>query len=86
MFAPCQQATVEINQRDHSIIACHAYIFLFFTHIPVVANHTINATPPERLQQCELHYILYILAKLVFMIVLAPNPKTMKFENPDPET
>jgi len=24
---------------------------LFFTHIPFVVNHTINATPPERLQQ-----------------------------------
>jgi len=40
------------------IIACslHAYTFLFFTHISFVMNHTINATPPERLQQyviCE---------------------------------
>jgi len=25
-------------------------IVLFFTHIPFVVNHTINATPPERLQ------------------------------------
>jgi len=24
---------------------------LFFTHIPFVVNHTINATSPERLQQ-----------------------------------
>ena len=24
---------------------------LFFTHIPFLVNHTINATPPERLQQ-----------------------------------
>jgi len=45
------------NNRDHAsqslIIACslHAYIFLFFAHIPFVVNHTINATPPERLQQ-----------------------------------
>ena len=52
-FAPWQQATIEITRRDHSIIACshHAYIFLFFAHIPFVVNHTINATPPERLQQ-----------------------------------
>jgi len=28
---------------------------LFFTHIPFAVNHTINATPPERLQ----HYVLY---------------------------
>jgi len=26
---------------------------LFFTHIPFVVNHTINATQPERLQQLE---------------------------------
>jgi len=45
------------NNRDHAsqslIISCsrHAYILLFFAHIPFVVNHTINATPPERLQQ-----------------------------------
>jgi len=27
---------------------------LFFTHIPFVVNHTINATPTERLQQLLL--------------------------------
>ena len=31
---------------------------------------------------CELHCILSIFAKIIFMIVLAWNPKTMKFENP----
>ena len=41
-------------------IAClrHAYIFLFFAHIPFVVNQTINATPPERLQhylRCHAH-------------------------------
>ena len=52
-FAPWQQATIEITRRDHSIIACscHIHIFLFFAHIPFVVNHTINATPPEWLQQ-----------------------------------
>jgi len=50
-FAAWQQATIEITRRDHSIIACsrHTRIFLFFAHIPFVVNHTINATPPERL-------------------------------------
>jgi len=24
---------------------------LFFTHIPFMVNYTVNATPPERLQQ-----------------------------------
>jgi len=41
-FAPWQQATIEITRRDHTIIACshHAYIFLFFAHIPfVVESH-----------------------------------------------
>jgi len=27
---------------------------LFFTHIPFVVNHTINATPPEWLQHYEM--------------------------------
>jgi len=35
------------NNRDH---APRIYIFLFFTHIPFVVNHTFNATPPQRLQ------------------------------------
>ena len=45
------------NNRDHPtrslcycLFAPHTYI-LFFAHIPLVVNHTINATPPERLQQ-----------------------------------
>jgi len=29
---------------------------LFFTHIPVVVNHTINATLPERLQHYHSVY------------------------------
>jgi len=55
-FAPWQQATIEITRRDHYIIACsrHIHIFLFFAHIPFVVNHTINAAPPERLQQHPL--------------------------------
>ena len=40
----------------------HAYIVLFFAHIPFVVHHTINATPPERLQQ-----LLSILANLTFL-------------------
>jgi len=34
----------------------HICMVLFFTHIPFVVNHTINATPPERLQQHPLHF------------------------------
>ena len=54
-FAPWEQATIEITRRDHSIIACsrHIHTFLFFAHIPFMVNHTINATPPERLQQYQ---------------------------------
>ena len=41
-----------------SLLLAHAYIcmVLFFTHIPIVVNHTINATPPERLQQYQCQY------------------------------
>jgi len=45
------------NNRDHTLqslfllLVSATYIMvLFFTHIPFVVNHTINATPPERLQ------------------------------------
>jgi len=59
-FAPWQQATIEITRRDHSIIACscHIHVFLFFAHIPFMVNHTINATPPERLQQHPLLFTM----------------------------
>ena len=46
------------------LLARATYItVLFFTHIPFVVNHTINATPPERLQQClalDRTYIYYM--------------------------
>ena len=35
----------------HCLFAPHICMVLFFTHIPFVVNPTINATPPERLQQ-----------------------------------
>ena len=35
----------------YCLFAPHICMVLFFTHIPSVVNHTINATPPERLQQ-----------------------------------
>jgi len=55
-FAPWQQATIEFTRRDHSIIACslRVYILLLFAHIPLVVNHTFNATPPKRLQHPEI--------------------------------
>ena len=34
----------------YCLFAPHICMVLFFTHIPFVVNHTINATPPERLQ------------------------------------
>jgi len=36
----------------YCLFAPHMCMVLFFTHIPFVVNHTTNATPPERLQQC----------------------------------
>jgi len=49
----------------HSIIACshHIYVLLFFAHIPFVVKHTINATPPERLQQALGQVIWAKMAK-----------------------
>jgi len=45
------------NNRVHMPWSLYYYMFaphicmvLFFAHIPFVVNHTINATPPERLQ------------------------------------
>jgi len=35
----------------YCLFASQICTVLFFTHIPFVVNHTINATPPERLQQ-----------------------------------
>jgi len=38
----------------YCLFAPHICMVLFFTHIPFVVNHTINSTPPERLQQHPL--------------------------------
>jgi len=38
------------NLSYYCLLALHIMV-LFFTHILFVVNHTINATPPERLQQ-----------------------------------
>jgi len=38
----------------YCLFAPHICMVLFFTHIPFLVNHTINATPPERLQQYHL--------------------------------
>jgi len=47
------------NNRVHAsqslllLLARATYMtVLFFVHIPFVVNYTINATPPERSQQC----------------------------------
>ena len=57
-FALWQQATIGIMRRNLSYycLLVHGVIHdvLFFTHIPFVVNHTINTTPPERLQQYNL--------------------------------
>jgi len=59
--SPGSQALLEVTHQDHSIgitlllLVRATYIMvLFFTHIPLVVNHTINATPLERLQQHPL--------------------------------
>jgi len=57
MWAKLRTVAVS-NNRDHArnlsyycLLAPHICMVLFFTLIPFVVNHTINATPPERLQQ-----------------------------------
>jgi len=35
----------------YCLFAPHICMVLFYAHIPFVVNHTINATPPESLQQ-----------------------------------
>jgi len=42
------------NLSYYCLLTPRIYISLFFAHIPFVVNHTINATPPERLQQHPL--------------------------------
>ena len=45
-------SAVSTSQSLLLLLARATYIMmLFFTHIPFVVNHTINATPPETLQQ-----------------------------------
>ena len=43
----------------YCLFAPHKCMVLFFTHIPFVVNHSINATPPERLQQHPLLFTTY---------------------------
>jgi len=49
------------------LLARATYIMvLFFTHIPFVVNHTINATPPERLQQQYVVTSTYLMFRKLF--------------------
>jgi len=48
------------NLSYYCLLALHICVVLFFTHIPFVVNHTINARPPERLQQFEPFLYLFI--------------------------
>ena len=67
-FGLWQQATTEIMRRKLSyycLLAPHTYIF--FAHIPFVMNHTINATPPERLQQHPLLFTTNHTDRTFFM-------------------
>jgi len=43
---------------NYCLFAPHICMVLFFRHIPFVVNHTFNATPPERLQQHPLLFIM----------------------------
>jgi len=51
----CKQQLRSCSQSPLLLLARATYIMvLCFTHIPFVVNHTINATPLERLQQWNL--------------------------------
>jgi len=60
-------------------VACATdMMVLFFTHIPFVVNHTINATPPERLQHylmsskssvCSVYGTRYILFNILALML-----------------
>ena len=43
-----QSLLLLLARATHIMVLC-------FTHIPFVVNHTINATPPERLQQHDIN-------------------------------
>jgi len=67
------------NNRDHAslslllLLARASYIMvLFFTHIPFVVNHIIDATPPERLQQYRVY--LLIIAQFCFNRYTTTDP------------
>jgi len=51
----CSHARIIRDYTPRSLYYClfapHICMVLFFTHIPFVVNHTINPSPPERLQQ-----------------------------------
>jgi len=57
-----------------TIIACsrHVYI-LFFAHIPFVVNHTINATPTERLQHYTFCWFVAVPSSKYFLLLLMRN-------------
>ena len=61
----------------YCLFAPHICMVLFFTHIPFVVNHTINATPPERLQQYHLcfhiHHFIYYSYPLLHLTTPTDN-------------
>jgi len=51
----------------YCLFAPRICMVLFFTHIPFVVDHTINATPPERLQQHTLHFTMNCTNRTFFV-------------------
>jgi len=50
---------------------------LFFTHIPFVVNHTINATPPDRLQQGKIDNALLNFGNAKRLSILPHEAKAL---------
>jgi len=68
---PGSEALLEVTHQDHSIgitllsLVRATYIWcmvLLFAHIPIVVNHTFNATPTERLQLRKSNLWKYFLS------------------------
>jgi len=60
------------NNKVHMPWSLYYWLFapnicmvLYFTHIPFVVTHTINASPPERLQQSTSVNIIFKISRCV---------------------
>ena len=65
----------------YCLFAPLTYMVLFFVHIPLVVNHTINAPPPERLQHYCRNWNMTPDPDLVFPKILTPGVDPVRKKN-----